>query len=88
MTRVTAVIPNWNGSVLLATVLEDLRAQTLPVSEVIVVDNGSTDDSAAVAISGGARVIAIGRNAGFAPAVTAGIRATRGEWIGCWNNDV
>lgn len=88
MTRVTAVIPNWNGSVLLAKVLEDLRAQTLPVSEVIVVDNGSTDDSAAVAASGGASVIAMGRNAGFGPAVNAGIRAGGGEWILILNNDV
>ena len=88
MPRVTVVIPNWNGSVLLAKVLEDLRAQTLPVSEVIVVDNGSTDDSAAVAASGGARVIEMGRNAGFGPAVNAGIRAGGGEWILILNNDV
>ena len=88
MPRVSVVIPNWNGSALLAKVLEDLRAQTLSVSEMIVVDNGSTDDSAAVAASGGARVIEMGRNAGFGPAVNAGIRASRGEWILILNNDV
>src|ERR1700682_1215585 len=88
MPRVTVVIPNWNGSALLAKVLEDLRAQTLPISEVIVVDNGSTDDSAGVAAGGGARVIEMGRNAGFGPAVNAGIGASLGEWILILNNDV
>jgi GT2 family glycosyltransferase len=88
MPRVTAVIPNWNGSALLAKVLADLRAQTVPIAEMIVVDNGSADDSTAVAASGGARVIEMGRNAGFGPAVNAGIRASRGEWILILNNDV
>ncbi|MDP8979896.1 MAG: glycosyltransferase family 2 protein [Acidobacteriota bacterium] len=84
----TAVIPNWNGSALLAKVLEDLRNQTLAIEEVIVVDNGSTDDSVAVAERGGARVIEMRRNAGFGPAVNAGIRAGSGEWILILNNDV
>src|SRR5260370_4529611 len=88
MPRVTVVIPNWNGSALLAKVLEDLRIQTLSISEAIVVDDGSTDDSAAVAARGGARVIAMGRNAGFGPAVNGGILASRGEWILILNNDV
>ncbi len=49
MDRVSIVIPNWNGSALLAKLLEDLQRQTYAIDRVIVVDNGSTDDSADVA---------------------------------------
>ncbi len=89
MTRVAVVIPTWNRSSLLARVLEDLGRQTYPIERMIVVDNGSTDDSAAVARSAGAEVIALGANAGFAAAVNRGIREIDAEeWIAVLNNDV
>ncbi len=87
--RVAIVIPTWNRSSLLARVLADLGRQTYPIERVIVVDNGSTDDSAAVARSAGAEIIALGVNAGFAAAVNRGIReADAAEWIAVLNNDV
>ena len=89
MPRVTMVIPNWNGSALLKKVLGDLKRQTHPVDRVIVVDNGSTDDSVAMARQAGVEVIALEANAGFAPAVNRGIREAAGaEFIGILNNDV
>ncbi|HTR38565.1 MAG TPA: glycosyltransferase family 2 protein [Bryobacteraceae bacterium] len=88
MHRVTMIIPNWNGAALLASLLDGLKRQTHPIERVIVVDNGSTDDSAAVAERAGAQVIALGTNAGFAAAVNRGIRAAGTEWIGILNNDV
>jgi GT2 family glycosyltransferase len=88
MQRVTMVIPNWNGSALLAKLLDDLKRQSHPVHRAIVVDNGSTDDSAAVAGRAGAEVIALGSNTGFGPAVNRGIRSADAEWIGILNNDV
>jgi GT2 family glycosyltransferase len=88
MQRVAMVIPNWNGSALLAQLLADLKQQSHPVDRVIVVDNGSTDDSTAVATRAGAEVIALGSNAGFSAAVNRGIRSAAAEWIGILNNDI
>lgn len=85
---VTAVIPVWNGRELLAGLLAGLRAQTHPVAEVIVVDNGSTDGAPELAESRGARVIRMGRNTGFAPAVNRGLEACRTSLAAVLNNDV
>ncbi len=84
----TAVIPHWNRRELLEILLPNLRKQTTPFEEIIVVDNGSTDDSARFAEQNGARVIRLDRNLGFAAAVNRGIQATKSEWIAILNNDV
>jgi GT2 family glycosyltransferase len=89
MQHIAIVIPTWNRSALLARALENLTQQTYPIHSVIVVDNGSTDDSAAVATRAGARVIPLVANAGFAAAVNRGIREAAGtEWVFVLNNDV
>jgi GT2 family glycosyltransferase len=86
--RVAVVIPTWNRPTLLAQALADLGRQTYPIERVIVVDNGSTDDSALVARRLGAEVITLGANAGFAAAVNRGIQEAGSEWIAVLNNDV
>src|SRR5258707_10971010 len=85
---VAAVIPHWNRRDLLVALLENLRGQTRRFDEVIVCDNGSTDDSVRVAECGGARVLRMGGNLGFAAAVNAGVKATDAEWVAVLNNDV
>ena len=57
MRPVAVVIPNWNGSALLGNLLEKLRRQTHPIDRIIVVDNGSSDDSVNVSRNAGAEVI-------------------------------
>ena len=86
--KVAAVVPHWNRRDLLQTLLANLAQQTRPLDEIIVVDNGSTDDSAAVAELAGARVVRLERNLGFAAAVNRGIQAASAEWIAILNNDV
>jgi GT2 family glycosyltransferase len=86
--RVAAVIPTWNRRDLLAALLQNLAAQTRPFEEIIVVDNGSEDDSAALAASAGATVLKMGHNLGFAAAVNRGIEAAGAEWVAILNNDV
>lgn len=88
MTRVAIVIPTWNRASLLAQALESLARQTYPIDRVIVVDNGSTDDSAQVASRAAAQVISLGKNAGFAAAVNRGIREAKTDFICILNNDV
>jgi GT2 family glycosyltransferase len=84
----TAVVPVWNGREYLAHLLASLEKQTEPASELLVVDNGSTDGAPELAREHGARVIAMGRNAGFAPAVNRGIQESGTEWIAVLNTDV
>ena len=85
---VAAVIPHWNRRDLLLKLLTNLRGQTWPFDEVIVVDNGSTDDSVQVAERDGVRVVRLEHNLGFAAAVNRGVEATRADWVAVLNNDV
>ncbi|WP_314423480.1 glycosyltransferase family A protein [uncultured Microbacterium sp.] len=78
--RTSVVIPVKDDAPLLARCLEALAAQTVPPDEVIVVDNGSTDDSAAMALAAGARVIPC-PVPGIPAAASAGYDAARGALV-------
>lgn len=84
MLSAAIVVPNWNGAHLLREFLPSALQQGV---RVVVVDNGSSDDSAAVAGGMGAEVLALGANRGFAAAVNQGIAATSEPLIGIVNND-
>ncbi len=85
---VAFIIPVWNGRDLLAKLLASIAAQTLRPAEVIVVDNGSTDGAPALAEAEGAKVISMGKNAGFAAAVNRGVRESHSDWLAIVNSDV
>jgi GT2 family glycosyltransferase len=85
---VAAVVPHWNRRELLETLLKSVQDQTQPFDEVVVVDNGSADDSVEVAERAGARVIRLGVNLGFAAAVNRGVAAAKSDWVAILNNDV
>jgi GT2 family glycosyltransferase len=84
------VVPNWNGRDWLPRCLEGLAAQSLTPREVIVVDNGSTDDSLGYlrAAHPDVRILELGRNTGFAHAVNRGIEAAGAELVALVNTDV
>jgi len=86
--KISAIVPVWNGRELLARLLATLEGQTRRADELVVVDNGSTDGAAELARSRGARVLAMGRNAGFAAAVNRGIREAAHPLVGIFNSDV
>ena len=66
-------IPAWNEEDNLPGVLADLGA-TLPDVDVLVVDDGSTDSTAATALAGGGQVLSLGANRGLRVGVAAGYR--------------
>ena len=86
---VSVVIPNWNGAHHLPECLQSLRSQTLKPARVLVVDNGSTDDSLALLARefDWVEVIERGDNGGFSTAVNAGIEASDTPFIALLNND-
>lgn len=72
MTRETIVfVPAWNEEANLPAVLEELRRE-LPDADVLVVDDGSTDSTASVALGAGAEVLSFGENRGLPAAIAAG----------------
>ena len=75
---ISVVIPALNDAVMLAACLDALEMQTHPAGEIVVVDNGSTDNTAEVARRGGARVVAEPRR-GIMPATAAGFDAAEGD---------
>jgi glycosyltransferase involved in cell wall biosynthesis len=78
--RISAVIPARNAEAHLAEALESVRAQRRPVHELIVVDDGSNDRTAAIAVEYGATVVA-GPGGGPAGARNLGWRAASGEYV-------
>lgn len=84
--RVSIVITNYNYGRYVTEAVQSAQAQTLPC-EVIVVDDGSTDDSLAVINSlPGIRLVAQS-NQGVAAARNAGIRQATGDYIICLDAD-
>ncbi len=75
-------IPAWNEEANLPAVLDELRA-TLPAADVLVVDDGSTDATAAVARAHGAEVLSFGENRGLQEGIAAGYRyaGEQGYWF-------
>ncbi len=86
--RVAAVIPTWNRRDLLSALLQSLNAQVRQFQDIIVVDNGSVDDSAELAHRAGAKVLRLEQNLGFASAVNRGLAEAHTDWVAILNNDV
>jgi GT2 family glycosyltransferase len=87
--KVTVVIPNWNTQCWLPGCLDGLRAQRYRDFEVILVDNGSTDNSLEFVQQHypEVRIISFERNRGFASAVNAGIKGSRSDYVALLNVD-
>lgn len=83
------VILTWNSADHLSHCLENLKGQTYKNLEVILIDNGSTDDSMIGLKQHGLniRVERLTENKGFAIANNIGARLARGKWLALLNAD-
>jgi glycosyltransferase involved in cell wall biosynthesis len=85
---VSVIVPVYNGARYLCHALDSALGQTDQDLQVIVVDDGSTDDSSEVIASYGSRLIALHQpNAGVAHARNAGLGAADGELIAFLDQD-
>jgi glycosyltransferase involved in cell wall biosynthesis len=84
---ISVVIPVFNGERFLAQVIESVAAQTLPPEEIIIVDDGSTDASPAIAGSFPKVRLIRQPNAGGAAARNAGIGAARSDLVAFLDQD-
>jgi glycosyltransferase involved in cell wall biosynthesis len=88
MSRVSVVIPNYNREHLIGQTLENMLNQSVPPYEVIVVDDGSTDDSREVIRSFGDRIHLIEQsNQGPGAARNRGLAASSGDYIQFMDSD-
>ena len=85
---VTVVIPAYNRADMLPRAIASVRAQRpLRPAEIVVVDDGSTDNTTAVASRQGARVVGHEENRGAAAARNTGVEAAGQPWIALLDSD-
>src|SRR5438445_7198 len=76
--RVSVIVPTWNEGKWLPTLLDALRAQTVPPSEIVVADSGSSDETLGIARSAGA-IVTEGERRGPGEGRNRGARIASGE---------
>jgi hypothetical protein len=87
--RFATVIVNYNGGSMLAECVRSCLAESIPPSQIVIVDNGSRDGSIE-ALEGqiaGLNMVRNPGNAGFARAANQGIRQSSAEFVILLNND-
>jgi glycosyltransferase involved in cell wall biosynthesis len=76
---VSVILPAFNEGRTIGAIVQGCRAALPAAAEILVVDDGSTDDTAAAAEAAGARVIRISPNGGKGGALRRGIAESRGD---------
>ncbi len=76
--RVLVIVPALNEADVIASVIADIDA-SLPDAQIVVIDDGSTDATAAAASAAGARVVRMPFNVGIGSAVQTGFRVADEE---------
>lgn len=80
--RISVIVPMFNASRYVAETLESILGQTTPPDEVVVVDDGSTDDSRAVVDASFPSITVLSQsNRGVSTARNAGVAASSGELV-------
>jgi len=88
MPTISVIIPNYNRAKLIGHTIENILSQTLKPIEIIVVDDGSTDNSVDVIRSFGSKVTLICQaNQGPGTARNAGMKIAKGDYIQFFDSD-
>lgn len=86
--RISVVVPTYNRAAALRECLDSILAQSAPAHEILVIDDGSTDETPEVLADYGDAVVPIAQaNAGVSAARNAGIRRATGDWIAFLDSD-
>jgi len=86
--KVSVVIPTYNREKLVSNAINSVLQQTRSVDEIIVVDDGSVDETKDVLSVYSDKIVYIYQNnAGIAAARNTGIRAATGDWIAFLDSD-
>lgn len=86
--KISVIIPSWNRADRLAAALDSVRAQSLAPHEIIVVDDGSTDDTRELVSKHYPEVRYLyQQNNGVSSARNTGIMAASGDWIALLDSD-
>lgn len=85
---VSVVVPLFNGAAHIAETLTSIQLQSLPATQVIVVDDGSTDDGADIAREHPVKATVVSQpNRGVAVARNHGLSLVTGEWVAFLDQD-
>src|SRR6202000_2278953 len=88
MPKVSIILPTYNRADTIMRAVRSVQAQTFQDWELIVVDDGSTDDTASLLAGVETRMVLTRQpNRGFTEARNAGIRAARGPYIAFLDSD-
>lgn len=85
---VSVIVPTYNRARYINECIDSLLAQTVPALEILVIDDGSEDDTAQRLSRYGDRIRYVRKeNGGKAAAVNLGVELSRGEWLWVLDDD-
>ena len=88
MARVSVILPVFNGAATIVNALGSVFAQSFTDFEIVVVDDGSTDDTASLLAEYRDRIRVVSQsNRGLSAARNAGFRASNGEYLAFIDDD-
>jgi len=86
--NVSVIIPTYNGAVTIRKAIDSVLQQTMPVAEIILIDDGSTDGTAQITQKYGAAIrYFYFENGGLAVARNRGIDKAKSDWIAFLDDD-